>query len=65
LCGAYGCGKNNPLEVDHIISRGKGGDDSLDNLRSLCFTCHRARHVRVGGSKRSAAAPAEREEAKR
>ena len=29
------------LEVDHIISRSKGGTDHLDNLQLLCSNCNR------------------------
>ena len=29
------------LEVDHIISRGKGGTDHLENLQLLCGSCNR------------------------
>ena len=29
------------LEVDHIISRGKGGTDHVDNLQLLCGSCNR------------------------
>ena len=29
------------LEVDHIISRAKGGTDHLDNLQMLCGSCNR------------------------
>ena len=29
------------LEVDHIISRGKGGTDHIDNLQLLCGNCNR------------------------
>jgi 5-methylcytosine-specific restriction endonuclease McrA len=32
-------------EVDHIDPRLIGGDDSFDNLRSLCHTCHNTRGV--------------------
>ena len=28
----------------HIISKGAGGDDSLDNLMLLCFYCHEHKH---------------------
>lgn len=39
-------------EVDHIRSRGMGGDDSLENLRWVCGAgsrnkCHQKRHIRV------------------
>ena len=29
------------LEVDHIISRRKGGTDHVDNLQLLCGSCNR------------------------
>ena len=29
------------LEVDHKMPVSKGGDDSLDNLQTLCFDCNR------------------------
>lgn len=31
-------------DADHIKSTGAGGDDSLENLRWLCRTCHFTRH---------------------
>lgn len=33
-------------EVDHILSRGRGGTDDLDNLRWVCRTCHAKKHNR-------------------
>lgn len=30
-------------EVDHIIEVSQGGDDSLENTRSVCRPCHRRR----------------------
>jgi HNH endonuclease len=35
------------LEMDHVVSRGKGGDDSITNLQMLCPTCHMHKHNRV------------------
>ena len=32
-------------ELDHIMSRGKGGSDDASNLRWACKPCHRYRHV--------------------
>jgi 5-methylcytosine-specific restriction endonuclease McrA len=34
------CLKTRNLTVDHIISRGQGGADEIDNLWALCATCH-------------------------
>ncbi|WP_445381623.1 HIT domain-containing protein [Robiginitalea sp. IMCC43444] len=28
------------LEVDHIVPKNHGGEDSLDNYQALCFTCN-------------------------
>ena len=30
-------------EVDHITPKSKGGEDSLDNLQSICTDCHKAK----------------------
>jgi hypothetical protein len=38
-CGVYGPGKIE-LQVHHIIPRGRGGSDGLNNLTTLCKTCH-------------------------
>ena len=41
-CG--GCGQHfeaRHLEVDHIVSRAKGGTDHIDNLQLLCGACNR------------------------
>lgn len=45
-----GCGKPLALaecELHHIVPRGKGGDDQIENLACICRACHHDRHVRV------------------
>jgi 5-methylcytosine-specific restriction endonuclease McrA len=34
------------LQVHHIRSRSRLGDDTEENLIVLCVDCHRARHLR-------------------
>ena len=54
-----GCGaqlNSVTADVDHVLSRGKGGDDSLSNLRLLgnylsACKCHPKRHVHVMSGK--------------
>ena len=45
------CGKPQSLfemHLDHFrVTRGRGGDDSRGNLRTLCAKCHMASHVQV------------------
>ncbi len=37
-CGAFAV----PLTADHIVPRARGGrDDRFENLRGVCFPCHR------------------------
>jgi len=35
-------------EVDHVIQRDKGGDDSVDNYLPACTRCNRLRWHRTG-----------------
>ena len=32
------------VELDHIKPVSKGGDDTDDNLRAVCRSCHKRRH---------------------
>ncbi len=44
------CGKALTLEeceIHHIRTRGKGGDDQIDNLECICRRCHQKEHVAV------------------
>lgn len=34
-----------PFEIDHITEVEWGGNDAIDNLRTLCKTCHVYRHL--------------------
>jgi len=38
------CGAENSLIVHHIISRGEGGKNEMDNLATLCEYCHDLAH---------------------
>jgi 5-methylcytosine-specific restriction endonuclease McrA len=45
VCAAPRCGETRYLELDHIIRRAQGGDDTRANLRFLCKSCHTKRHM--------------------
>ena len=53
------CGKKScRLETHHIVFRSNGGNDSLENLITLCEDCHRAVHLgkielKLNGKRRS------------
>lgn len=34
-------------ELHHVRSRGKGGDDQIENLACICRRCHQKAHVQV------------------
>ena len=44
-CGRVVTGRQ--AHVDHIIPKSAGGTDHLDNLRTLCVSCHSSKTVRV------------------
>jgi len=47
-CANPKCGEWTPLEQFHLHhwkkTKGAGGDDTEDNLRGLCWKCHRKAH---------------------
>ena len=46
------CGASENLQVHHIQSRSKLGHDRLENLITLCASCHESLHRNIGMSKR-------------
>ncbi len=46
-CQAPGCGSTRFLEVHHIVPRGQGGSNAEENLKTLCWACHRRVHDRT------------------
>jgi CO dehydrogenase/acetyl-CoA synthase alpha subunit len=38
------CGKNENLNVHHVIPISEGGEDSLNNVITLCIDCHIEAH---------------------
>jgi 5-methylcytosine-specific restriction endonuclease McrA len=46
------CGRASGLEVHHIRSRSRLGDDAESNLIALCVTCHKAAHSGPAGKRR-------------
>ena len=47
-CGDKIVGRN--AHVHHLLPRALGGKDELENLASLCATCHSARHLSLHAS---------------
>jgi 5-methylcytosine-specific restriction endonuclease McrA len=41
-----GCGTGSHLEVHHQQFRSRSGDDTEENLITLCHSCHSAEHSR-------------------
>lgn len=39
ICKA--CGSAPSTEVDHVVGKADGGDDSAENLQGLCAGCHK------------------------
>lgn len=38
------CGRQRPVHIHHVKSKGSGGHDVAANLASLCWECHREVH---------------------
>ena len=43
LCGLLVTGSP---DIDHIVEKSKGGDESMSNLRTTCHSCHARRTAR-------------------
>jgi hypothetical protein len=43
-CQSPGCGRTRFLEVHHRIARSRGGNNTPENLVTLCGSCHRLWH---------------------
>jgi 5-methylcytosine-specific restriction endonuclease McrA len=39
------CGSSKNLQIHHMVLRSHQGADTLDNLITLCATCHRMVHT--------------------
>lgn len=42
------CGSETNLSIDHIIAVSSGGDNSVDNLRTLCMPCNTSKGAKNG-----------------
>lgn len=52
-CTTPRCGSTKRLTVDHILSRRRGGTDTLPNLRTLCIDCDNQVKEATTGERRS------------
>ena len=43
------CGQAPSTEVDHVVSKRRGGRDHPSNLRALCGGCHRRKTIAMDG----------------
>ena len=42
------CGRGSELQVHHLRFRSAFGDDEMENLITLCFSCHEKIHRSIG-----------------
>ena len=42
------CGRASQLQVHHLRFRSALGDDDIENLITLCFSCHEKIHRSIG-----------------
>jgi len=47
------CGSAKDLQVHHLRSRSKLGDDVLENLITLCAICHKQQHNGTAGQRKA------------
>lgn len=47
------CDRNASVEVDHIIPKARGGDNSDENLQGICGECHTQKTTREAAEARS------------
>jgi hypothetical protein len=57
-CRTSGCHRTWFLEVHHLVPRSRGGDNTAENLVTLCGSCHRLWHQRGGAGLRDFLDPA-------
>lgn len=47
-----GCGRAPSTDVDHVVARARGGEDTMENLQGLCSRCHGLKTALEGNAAR-------------
>ena len=47
------------LQIDHVVPRSRGGDDSMDNLQVICHFCNHTKGSAQGVPRQTPRAPAD------